>query len=82
MRCAAYSACVNRALHVPPRRLDEPVSPEQDEEINNTAIGHFYDKLLMIKERMKTPAGKREAEKRHQTMEVFLEAIKEESSWD
>lgn len=40
-------------LHAPPGRLD-------------TAVQHFYDKLLHIQERLKTEPGKQMGAKRHQ----------------
>ncbi|KAG2341770.1 hypothetical protein BDR05DRAFT_1001346 [Suillus weaverae] len=65
MRCAAYSAAVNRPLHAPPGRLD-------------TAVQHFYDKLLHIQERLKTEPGKQMGAKRHQFMVDFLNAVENE----
>lgn len=70
MRCAAYSAAVGRSLHIPP--------PVSQEDLDATAIGHFHDKLLKIRDRMKTTRGKEEAEKRHETMLGFLQAIEDE----
>ncbi|KAH7926096.1 hypothetical protein BV22DRAFT_1111928 [Leucogyrophana mollusca] len=58
MRCAAYSAAVNRPLHAPPGRSD-------------TAIAHFYDKLLHIQDRLKTEAGRKMGAKRHQFASIF-----------
>ncbi|EIW83994.1 hypothetical protein CONPUDRAFT_163243 [Coniophora puteana RWD-64-598 SS2] len=66
MRCAAFSSVTNRPLHAPPGRTD-------------TAVEHFYDKLLHIQDRLKTEPGKKMGAKRHQLMLDFLEAIKEES---
>ncbi|KAF9243425.1 hypothetical protein BU15DRAFT_43095 [Melanogaster broomeanus] len=65
MRCAAYSAAVNRPLHAPPGRDD-------------TAIQHFYDKLLHIQERLKTEPGKAMGAQRHQFMLLFLQSVRDE----
>ncbi|KAG1737306.1 hypothetical protein EDB19DRAFT_1895873 [Suillus lakei] len=65
MRCAAYSAAVNRPLHAPPGHLD-------------TAVQHFYDKLLHIQERLKTEPGRQMGAKRHQFMVDFLNSVENE----
>lgn len=72
MRCAAYSAVTKRALHVPDGDADQPES----------AIQHFHDKLLHIRERMKTAPGKQMAEQRHQLLVDFLAAIDDEYGRD
>ncbi|TDL25663.1 hypothetical protein BD410DRAFT_813408 [Rickenella mellea] len=70
MRCAAYSAVVNRPLHV----------PDNDPQSTESAIGHFHDKLLHIRDRLKTQPGKALGEKRHKLMLDFLKAVDEEYS--
>lgn len=57
MRCAAYSATVNRPLFVPPEEVGGDPGA--------SAIAHFHDKLLLIRERLKTDAGRAMGERRH-----------------
>ncbi|KAI0370404.1 hypothetical protein BV20DRAFT_1043880 [Pilatotrama ljubarskyi] len=68
LRCAAYSAATNRPLHV----------PNGDPANGDSAIQHFHDKLLHIKDHLKTAPGKQLAEKRHKLMLEFLHAVEEE----
>lgn len=62
------------------RKLYDPAIPPnlsmgKEEYKNSTAptINHFYEKLLLLKDRMNTETGKKIAEDRHRYMENFLE---------
>ena len=43
-----------------------------------SSIGHFHEKLLLLKEEMNTETGRRMAEERHAFMETFLEEYRRE----
>ncbi|KAF8307752.1 hypothetical protein DL93DRAFT_2087733 [Clavulina sp. PMI_390] len=74
MRCAAYSAVHDTPLHFPPA----PATTSDEAAPRDSVIQHFHDKLLHIKDRMKTGPGKKMAEKRHAFMLSFLSAVDDE----
>lgn len=47
--------------------------PEKPKETQPTSIGHFYEKLLLLKNRMNTATGRQMAEDRHLYLEQFLD---------
>ncbi|MCB9113927.1 MAG: HD domain-containing protein [Caldilinea sp.] len=71
-RAFAYGGYKQRLLHdpdVPPVLHD---SFEQYKATKGPTINHFYEKLLLLKDRMNTAAGRRMAEQRHAILEEFL----------
>lgn len=72
-RTFAYGGHKNRELYNP------DISPVLHDNFadykSSTAptINHFYEKLLLLKDRMHTPTARDMAEKRHRYMEAFLE---------
>ncbi|KAI6669459.1 hypothetical protein NL676_004344 [Syzygium grande] len=65
-RCFTFGGSRNRVLHDPAIQPRSDLSQEcymKKEE--QTTLNHFYEKLLKLKDLMKTKAGQRRAEKRH-----------------
>lgn len=71
-RCFNYGGYKNRKLYDPaiPPKLN--MSKEEYKASTAPTINHFYEKLLLLKDRMNTPSGKKIAEQRHAFMESFL----------
>ena len=71
-RCFAYSGKKNKPLHNP----DLPLTPLSEEEYKKsgslTAISHFYDKILLIKNDLNTEAAKKFASQREGFVKEFL----------
>ncbi|RZK11019.1 MAG: HD domain-containing protein [Flavobacterium sp.] len=72
-RCFNYGGFKNRALHNPEILPNLKMTKEEYKNTNSPTITHFYEKLLLLKDKMNTKTGKKIAEKRHQYMEGFLE---------
>lgn len=72
-RAFTYGGFKNRVLYDP--EIKPNLSMTKDEYKNTTAptINHFYEKLLLLKDLMKTPTGKAIALKRHQFMLTYLD---------
>ena len=68
-----YGGFKNRALYNP--EIAPNLSMTKEEYKNNEAptINHFYEKLLLLKDKMNTETGKQIAQDRHRYMEGFLE---------
>ena len=67
-----YGGFKNRPLYDPSVKPDLQMSKEVYKSNNAPTINHFYEKLLLLKDRMNTEEGKRMAAQRHQFMEGFL----------
>ena len=73
-----YGGFKNRTLY------DPDIAPliDQDKETykNSKAptINHFYEKLLLLKDKMNTETARKIAEKRHEFMEQYLDQFYEE----
>ncbi|MXV14699.1 HD domain-containing protein [Hufsiella ginkgonis] len=72
-RAFTYGGYKNRELYDPgmPPNLD--MTREQYKHNAAPTINHFYEKLLLLKDKMNTPAGRKIAASRHQFMLTYLE---------
>ncbi len=73
-----YGGFKNRAIYNP--NIQPNLNMSKEEYKNSTAptINHFYEKLLLLKDRMNTATGKAMAKHRHNYMEQFLEEFYKE----
>ncbi|TXI85499.1 MAG: HD domain-containing protein [Crocinitomicaceae bacterium] len=72
-RAFAYGGSKNRPMFTPDFSPEMHSSFEQYAHAESHTINHFYEKLLLLKDRMHTETAKRIAEKRHRLMEEFLD---------
>jgi len=49
------------------------MSKEEYKNTQSPTINHFYEKLLLLKDKMNTATGKQIAQQRHHFMEQYLE---------
>ncbi len=71
-RCFNYGGFKNRALYNPEITPNLNMSKEEYKTSESPTMNHFYEKLLLLKDKMNTLSGKKIAESRHQYMENFL----------
>ncbi|MCG2610279.1 HD domain-containing protein [Flavobacterium sp. SM15] len=67
-----YGGFKNRPLYNPSVQPKLNMSKEEYKNSQAPTLNHFYEKLLLLKDKMNTKTGKQIAEKRHEYMENFL----------
>ena len=77
-RCFNYGGFKDRALYNPEIAPNLNMSKEEYKHSTSPTINHFYEKLLLLKDKMNTVTGKKIAENRHQFMELFLQQFYDE----
>lgn len=77
-RCFAYGGFKGVPIHLPDVKPHMHATKKEYVEKQTTPINHFYEKLLLLKDLMLTPTGKRLAEERHRFMEQYLEQFHRE----
>jgi len=75
-----YGGFKNRTIYNPEIKPNLTMSKEAYKKSEAPTINHFYEKLLLLKDKMNTKTGKKIAEERHLFMENFLEQFY--SEWE
>ena len=79
-RAFNYGGFKNRELYNPEIKTNLRLNKEAYKKSNAPTINHFYEKLLLLKDKMNTQTGKQIATDRHQFMEQYLKQFYNE--WD
>ncbi len=77
-RAFNYGGYKGREIYNPEIKPDLNMTKEEYKNSNSSTLNHFYEKLLLLKDRMNTKTGKSMAEYRHKFMEQFLDEFYEE----
>jgi len=75
-----YGGFKNRPLYNPNIAPNLHMSKEEYKNSQTPTLNHFYEKLLLLKDKMNTETGKQIAQERHRYMEGFLSQFYAE--WD
>ena len=73
-----YGGFKNRAIYNPDIAPDLNMTKEEYKKSTAPTINHFYEKLLLLKDKMNTETGKKLAIQRHEFMELYLEQFYKE----
>lgn len=71
-RCFAYGGAKQRLMHDPEHLPEMHQSFAAYKKNAGPSINHFYEKLLLLKDRINTESAKHIADERHRFMEQFL----------
>lgn len=77
-RAFHYGGFKNRLLYHPDIMPNLNMTKEEYKRSDAPTINHFYEKLLLLKDRMNTPTGKALAIRRHDFMVKFLQEFDQE----
>jgi len=72
-RTFAYGGYKKREIYNPEIKPNLQMSKEEYKNSTAPTINHFYEKLLLLKDKMNTKTGKKLAQERHEFMEQFLD---------
>ncbi|WP_059104070.1 HD domain-containing protein [Shouchella shacheensis] len=72
-RTFQYAGAKGQGLYDPALPVRSEMTVEEYRNGKSSAVHHFYEKLLLLKDRMNTPTARDIAQTRHKRMELFLE---------
>ena len=81
-RAFNYGGFKNRALYDPNIPPNLNMSKEAYKKSDSPTINHFYEKLLLLKDRMNTTTGRQMAQQRHEFLETYLKEFYKEWNGD
>ena len=67
-----YGGFKNRPIYNPSISPKLNMTKEEYKNSDSPTLNHFYEKLLLLKDKMNTETGKKIAQERHRFMETFL----------
>ncbi len=79
-RAFTYGGFKNRVLYDPAIPANLNMTKEEYKNTTAPTLNHFYEKLLLLKDLMKTDTGKEMAKQRHEFMLTYLDQFYAE--WD
>ena len=78
-RAFTYAGYKNIPIFNPSVEIRHNMNFEQYKKTEGSAVNHFHEKLLLLKDKMNTATGKALAEGRHKFMETYLEQFFKEA---
>ena len=72
-RAFTYGGFKGREIYNPEIEPNVNMSKEEYKNSPAPSINHFYEKLLLLKDKMNTATGRKLAQQRHQFMEAYLQ---------
>lgn len=72
-RAFTYGGFKAREIYNPNIKPNLNMTKEEYKNTTAPTINHFYEKLLLLKDKMNTPTGKQLAQQRHNFMESYLQ---------
>jgi uncharacterized protein len=79
-RAFAFGGYSGQLMHDPVKAPEYHATPAEYVSRDTTTINHFYEKLLLLRDRMNTPSARHVANGRHAVLEQFLSEFTTE--WD